>query len=704
MKGNKFRTRARLIQQLGLQLIKNEGIALLELVKNSYDADASFCTVEMNKVNIPQKGSIVITDDGEGMDDDILRSAWLEIGTSHKEELASNPETKRTDKFKRLRLGEKGIGRLGVHRLGKFIKIITKRGEYEYVLEIDWDKFEQKKYIEDVEIVIKRRTPEIFEKKESGTKIIITKLRIAWTRKRVRECCRAITSLNSPFQDKTSFKATLNIDNKDWIKGLLDFNNIKKYKLFEFSICMEKNEITEFNYKFIPWSTMPKLKVRHITKDNKEIKSVLRMVYKDKETREYQDIDLSKHKIGPVQFKGVIFDRDARVLELGVQDKSGLKKYLDANGGIRVFRDNMRVLDYGEPGNDWLDLGGRRVNVPTKRISNNIIIGGVFLNRAKSSDLKEKANREGFLEDDAYDELVKAVLYAIDKLETFRKTDKDLLRKYYGPQKNIEPVITSIAELKDIVEKNVKEKNVQNTINVYLDRIEQDYERITESLIKSAGAGLNLIVVIHQIEKIIKDIKAALKSKAVNKSILGRVEDLASLVEGYSILIKNSEKKERNLKGIINQSLFNTKFRFEAHGINVRKEYESKRKGFDAICSEGHVLNALMNLFDNSIWWLGYSKTKNPEIYIDVSDAVPGGYVSIIIADNGPGFSMPVEELTKPFVSNKPGGMGIGLHLTNEIMKSLKGRLVFDVEEYFDIPSKYKNGAVIALAFKKEEK
>src|SRR6266540_4504620 len=213
----------------------------------------------------------------------------------------------------------------------------------------------------------------------------------------------------------------------------------------------------------------------------------------------------------------------------------------------------MRVMDYGETGNDWLDLGGRRVNLPTKRISNNIILAAVYLDRGDSADLKEKANREGFVENEAYNMLFHAIRFAIDRIESLRKTDKDLLRKHYGTKAASEPVITTISELKNVVEQNVKDEKVVIVINNYLDRIENEYENITNSLIKSASAGLNLTIVIHQIEKIIKEVKAMLKQKANFDIVEERVKTLSNLVEGYRILVKNSEKKERNLKGIIEQ-------------------------------------------------------------------------------------------------------------------------------------------------------
>ena len=133
-----FKTRARILCQLGEQLIKNEGIALLELIKNAYDADASLCDVVMSNPTSPENGSIVIQDDGIGMNYDTIVNVWLEIGTDHKANLEPGKSAKRTSKFKRICLGEKGIGRLGVHRLGREIELISHaKDSDEVVLKID---------------------------------------------------------------------------------------------------------------------------------------------------------------------------------------------------------------------------------------------------------------------------------------------------------------------------------------------------------------------------------------------------------------------------------------------------------------------------------------------------------------------------------------------------------------------------------------
>lgn len=322
-----FKTHARIINQLGAQLIKSEAIALLELIKNSYDADASKCDVRIYNPEDKEDGKIIISDNGDGMDFKILSSVWLGIGTDYKETLPD----KRSAKFHRLRLGEKGIGRFGVHRLGREIMIITRTCESdEYILKIDWDKIQDSEFVEDLPVRITRRKIAKTFAKSTGTKIIIKRLRVPWNRRMARDCARAVTSLNSPFESDDSFRVTFKIPGYSWLDKLAQFPEIEKYKLFSFDIWMEGNEISEFTYEFTPWETMKKLTSRKVTIEELREHKLTRMIYPL--NRKDVDINLSKYHIGKVHFKGVVFDRDTRTLDLGVEDKMGLKTYLDENG------------------------------------------------------------------------------------------------------------------------------------------------------------------------------------------------------------------------------------------------------------------------------------------------------------------------------------------------------------------------------------
>ena len=86
----------------------------------------------------------------------------------------------------------------------------------------------------------------------------------------------------------------------------------------------------------------------------------------------------------------IVFDLDRETRELLPPDYRGLADFLNTNGGVRVYRDGIRVYDYGEPENDWLDLDERRVNLPTQRISNRLVVGAFISIQTKAAGLSRR--------------------------------------------------------------------------------------------------------------------------------------------------------------------------------------------------------------------------------------------------------------------------------------------------------------------------
>lgn len=692
----RFKPRARLLLQLGDQLIKNESIALVELVKNSYDADANKVDIYMEHVDNAEDGIIIIEDDGYGMDAETVENVWMEPGSDFKSEKFRNREL--SPKYKRLPIGEKGIGRFGVHKLGNQIELVTKKdGAKEVFVRIDWTIFNNYRYLDDVPIkIIEREQPVLFKNGATGTSITISDLRKEWTRGVARNVKRTITALVSPFEANDSFNAEFDIaDKPGWFEGLLKWDDIKDYALFNFKVTINGSKIKKFDYSFTPWASMPKISGRKEDKDNAIISK-----FSELEDEDGRKFSLNDHEIGDVVFEGYIFDRDAYVMRLGVSDKTGFKNYLDNNSGIRVFRDGLRVYDYGEPENDWLGLDLRRVNQPTKRLSNNIILGAIYLKRSDSSDLIEKTNREGFVENGAYKAFRDSILHTLNIVETLRFSDKQKLREIYGPTPKSEPVLHVLGELKEYVDKNVKEDDVKKEIVAGLVKIEEDYKRINENLLKAAGAGLSMSVVVHEVEKIILEVAKVLKAENASERAMNLVKHLEKLIDGYSAIIRKSTQTNEDVREVIDQALTNTEYRLASHKVEVIKSYKNYKGGIKTKIARGLVIGSIMNIIDNSIYWLEKAGRKKKKIYIDVSEEEKG-FLNIIIADNGTGFLLPTEEITEPFVSAKPGGIGLGLHIASEIMAAQKGKLSFPELGDFELPDEFKHGAVIAFSFKR---
>ncbi len=110
-----FEAEGRLLQELGERLVANPDIALVELLKNAYDADSTSCIVHID----PSGPALVATDDGSGMTKDQFLGRWMKIATAHKVEEPVSP------RFGRRRTGQKGIGRFAVRFLGARLVLTT---------------------------------------------------------------------------------------------------------------------------------------------------------------------------------------------------------------------------------------------------------------------------------------------------------------------------------------------------------------------------------------------------------------------------------------------------------------------------------------------------------------------------------------------------------------------------------------------------
>ena len=697
-----FRITPRVIAHLGESLIKNESIALLELVKNSYDADATECDVFFEETQ-GKISSITITDNGCGMNAQIIRDIWLVIGTDNKKKIIEQ------GKEGRYPLGEKGIGRLGVHKLGRKITLISKTKEdAEVILTIDWDKLETANTIQDFPVNISVNLfPTVFHDGKTGTKIIIESLKTQWDRRQIRDVYRNIMSLNSPFEDTSEkFKVSIRSNNASLFGGLPSFEDIIAQGGLYFGSCtLSGTKIKDFKCEFKPWPTLTKVSSgRVLTINSLPDYDLPLRGYKEVEGKKKPEpyaIDLDKLQIGDIQFNIVIFEKDNAIFNYTNVEKTTITNYLDENGGIRVYRDNVRIYDYGERDNDWLGIDLKRVHRVGGNISNNIILGAVRLKRKDSLGLQEKTNREGFIEDDTYIAFRDAINHVLSIFVRYRNEDKERLTTLYRKNKTIEPVLGELDEAIELVNLKVTDSTVKTDILRCLTRIDEQYKSVKEVLLKSANAGLNMSIVIHEIDKQVAALKGSAE-RGENEHVLIISRNIEKIVRGYTSMIKKSAISNNYLAECIQVALDNYEFRFKDHAINIISNY--KNNNLTALFAKAQTISILANLLDNSIFWLGYSKTVNPTISLYITDEIKD-YHTIIVSDNGPGFNIGTDVAVKPFISGKPDnmGMGIGLHIANEMMNEMKGKLVFYEKEDIQLPKAALDAgatkAIIALCF-----
>ena len=693
-----FKPRARLMLELGEQLRKNESVAILEMVKNCYDAFARNVDISLQQLDNASEGRIVIQDDGIGMSKETVINHWMEPATLNKKNIINNP--KATNSYMgitRVPLGEKGIGRFGAHKLGNHIKLVSRNhgGDKEVYFEINWNDFDNDKYLDEISVEVYERIPQVFLGESSGTRIEITELKHEWNAREYRNVYKNILALNSPFLTNDSFRVKIKSNHSEWEKGMIEFNELQDRALYKARIALENDMITEYSYEFKPWDVLQKVKPRKSSEYNNT------PIFDVDDKKGGRRVSLKPFNIGKVIIELRIFDLDSYILNLGFpSDKNTLKKYLKQNGGIAMYRDNMRLYEYGEASNDWLGLGTRRINNPSKTLSGRIVVGAVFLDRLSSGDLIEKTSREGFIENAAYNCFVKAVLYAISCVENDRMLDKSDLRLYYsGTYKN--PVIDSVRKLTELIDKKIKDEKIKKEIKSALNNIEKEYIDINRIYVKSSSIGLNLGMVIHEVDKILKELQKGVQQEGASVHIRKLVSDLAMRISSYAELVKSTKSRNVPINELVTGTLNVFKYRIRAHDLKIEncvKDTENK-----VVCAESLVRSAIMNVLDNSIYWLEkYEITNKKIIFVDFIPET--GYRGLLIVDNGKGFSLPKDKLVMPFISKKEDGMGLGLHLVNEIMGTIGGKLIFPDVADFNIPTEYEHGAAVAMIFKEEEK
>lgn len=733
---NSFTIMPRVLSHLGDELIRNEIIALTELVKNSYDANAENCIVKFyfNKDDRsdyrPQK--IVIYDDGDGMTRDDILDYWLTVGTDHKKHdlFAYIPS-------KRIPLGEKGIGRFGVHKLGKKIRVKTKtKGTKPLSFEIDWGLLDKAKSFKDFGIEIK--SSRVKFDREKGLTYVIEDIKGDWTKQKLRKIYRALTALNIEFapedcrlrknekvskllkfsnQEATSdqFRVSIKAKNNDSIfENLKDFWEIKESAFYECDMLLSGNQIEDFEYRFNPVGNI-KEKFDSRIVNLSSLKAAERLLQRKTDPTAFEEkdendlpkglfnknevVDISQYEIGDVYVKLFAFERTPSIRS-AADVGDDVNTYLKENSGIRVYRDGMRVYDYGEKGNDWLGLSST-ADIG-KKLRNEHVVGYVFLNRKSSSGLVEKTNREGFIENGSYAAFTDALKWAIRyTFLNYRNPDKERLSEYYT--KSAEPVISLLEDAKIYIDKHLENEKHKRTLVKYIVRAQEEYKTIVDTLYRSAGLGILSATIVHEIEKLIKEINLQIKSSSESATVKMLIRRLDTTIKKFSFMIKKTDIKKHNVESIYRQALLFIELRLKNHSIDI-----SMNSDTDAKCSASmnHATNVLLNILDNSTYWLNNAKEGNKKIRIFITDKYLEGYVTMLIADNGPGFHDDPKYLIKPFISTKPYsiGSGLGLYIADELMSEMNGSLSFpdydDISEFFD-GSIFRSGVVVALNFKK---
>ncbi|MEO9309610.1 MAG: ATP-binding protein [Nitrososphaera sp.] len=405
-----FKVSGRLTKLLGADSVSDRFVAINELVKNAYDADSTKVVIKFENL---RAGSpmITITDDGHGMEYYDIDNSWLVIGTDSK---VRDPYTK---KFKRRKIGHKGIGRFAIQNLARMAEIVSypEGQDTGYRVVFDWASYETGN------VMVNTVPNQVFSfskpKSKKGFEIRLHDLRHKWDENSIKELSRNLSMIIPPNMTKTKFTPIIETREFPRYSGKLK-SDILKNAVFTFKGSLQNDGTVKYAL------TSPR--------------------YGKKNYSEYMGLTC-----GPVEFIFFFYYRDKeRMKESGIKisDIESLKTILDEFGGIKLYRNNVRVTGFGEPGSDWLQLDSMRVQ-DTAIPGNNQIIGFVKITAEHNPLIVDTTTREGIIGGQAFEDL-KAFVRASVKFFSDRRKELEGKRGKKKPvsKKELKKITASLAK------------------------------------------------------------------------------------------------------------------------------------------------------------------------------------------------------------------------------------------------------------------
>lgn len=698
-----FRPKARLIKTIGEELISSDNVAVVELVKNSYDANSPIVTITFLG-NVKQKkqgriiqnylskegASIEIYDQGSGMSFETVKSAWMEPATDFKKK-----NTNKNRKF----TGEKGIGRFASAKLASRLELITKQKEgKELVVTFNWEDFDKDDYLENIHIHWEEREPQEFKKENSGTLLRLKNLNTNWDTEKIRTLRTELSRLLNPIVPVEDFLIEVAIP--DELNKDVNLNGIiERTELLNKPNYYIKGTITKEGdpKDFIYFSKEKGKEEQLFIETNKFIQSSM----------------LKAPIMGEFSFEFRVWNRDRdnlRNLGREVDFKYGeVKKILDEQSGISIYRDGFRVLPYGTPNNDWVRLDLRRVNNPTLRLSNNQIVGYILISTEENPLLKDQSNREGIVEGEAFDDLKEYIKLILNEVEQRRYQERE---RFQTSDPNADKNLFEKASLDTIIktakEKVPEQKELIETLeqkNIELEDVITNAQEIISRYRRLSILGQLIDTIIHDGRGYLSKIDGRcylileeLKEELLNKTeIEDNTNKIQKIRKDFSKLFERIEpfggKRRGKFTNIVIEELIKDQFLLYNREIsNLKIQYSISESNHTMKIDKADFGIIFMNLIQNSIYWLANSD-KARKIEVEVSDSSES--IDIVFSDNGPGIKEGTEQsIFKPYFSTKPDGVGLGLTIVGELVSEYKGKLML-------IDNGPLEGATFKIMFKK---
>ncbi|MEQ9233350.1 MAG: sensor histidine kinase [Coleofasciculus sp. E2-BRE-01] len=656
-----FKFSPNILNRLGEELIPNPDQGIIELVKNSYDADATQCTVELINTDTTG-GSILISDNGIGMDIAAISEGWFVLGRSKK--AAREPTA-----LGRLPVGDKGLGRLAALRQGSKVHLKTRpknEPAVEYSLTINWQDFEQASVVEDISFNVQEHRTNL----PQGTEIFIQDLSIKFGRREVKRLARELLFLADPFDSCVSFRPRLIAPEFADLEQQVNESYLKDA---EYHLKSSVNGDGVVAASVLDW------------KEN--------LLFHAKDS----DISQENYKTVPAKFELWVFLLNPQNFSAKTASFGQVREWLSEVGNVHLYHRGLRVKPYGDQGDDWLKLNYARARNPEVRPSTSTVIGRIIVNDPDDR-LIQKTDRLGFIENEAFIELKR---FAIDVLnwmakERLKQTEN---KRQIVKQESSRDVIDAKTSIENVIEEALP-KEYRTRVRKVIQRYEEAKERETKALREDlqlyrslATAGTTAAVFAHESGKPVTLInKIARRIEIKGQELLGDIyhESLGRPVEklyrisksllSFSKFPLHLLKREKRRTGRVDVSsviddivdLFDPFLKDRKIEVIINNSASQPFIRGSIALLEAIIANLLTNTI-NSFTVEG-SRTEGRQVM--VSTEIVESYVQIKILDNGLGIrDINLDEIWLPGQTTKPGGTGLGLTIVKDSVTDLGGKV-----------------------------
>lgn len=715
-----FKAHARLLTMLGEQLIKNERVALVELVKNAYDADATRVLVDFRGFADDFKpgpnASIVITDNGIGMTEELVRTAWMNPATPSKKLVKIN-EPKTT--LGRVLQGEKGIGRFATFKLGSEVTLVTRASgkPHETTLVVDISVLDEGSeidesvtidlFLEDLPALLDVTEPSVFNGAEiiesiHGTQLAIARIRSSWNKRLVEGAFVDLDRLQplmwadeAEARIKSDFEVIFLRDGVDLEYG--------KQRTEEFEAALERAVLEVRNGRFDPESRAFAFALNgrdvSLSIDDAEVRAL--KPFKDRFLKDGdKDLPLdttAQPECGPFTFEFYIFDRASDAPTANALDADQRKLVTDHR--IYLYRDGIRVYPYGDPDDDWLEIDvDRGVESAGRTLSNDQTVGYVEITQSGNPQLRDKTSREGLIDAGAaiadFKALIKTVLRYLRKQYQPHLDGKTRAKRHDLQQHRIDRHIQALRKETDLPRAAVKHlDDLEKALSAERELSSMQMAR-TEQL---AGVGLSVETASHDLilagtealrsgRQVVAELKLLdLVDQPVYMmatQLVARLEFISTRfrdVQGLFVSTRQKQSEQDIVKALKRVRSIYARLHDEK-GIELEIDPGASLR---AQSTEAAVLQLLINLIDNATHWL-MSKLMHPGEKRVIRAFTPDAD-TLVITDNGPGVKEhDAPYIFEPFYSGKgEEGKGLGLYIARQ--NGLRSGFTIDLERTRDM-------------------